>query len=103
MEGITFSRLIYNKGNGFQRVGLDGKEEEAFWSVVRELHKKQMEDSLNDADAILQGRFGRATLSDVVHLACAFFERRAPATYTVYQEFLARKVDSIKNGNGDAR
>ena len=102
MEGITFSRLIYRKGNGFQRVGLDGKEEGEFWSLVRELHKKQMEESLKDADAILQGQCGRATLSDVVNLACAFFERRAPATYTVYQEFLARKVDAIKNGKGDA-
>ena len=100
MEGITFSRLIYSKGNGFQRVEIDEKEKEGLLEQLSALHKEQMMLCILDAMEMCREQVpGMASTSDLVRIACAFFEKRVPASYAVYQEFLARKVHEIKNGH----
>ena len=96
MENIGLSRTIYDKTNGFRRVGLSEEEQQELWQSLRDLHVEQMGECFEDAQLVL----GKTVSSDLVKIACTLFERRAPATYTVYQEFLARKVHALQNGNG---
>ena len=96
MENIGLSRTIYDKTNGFRRVGLSEEEQQELWQSLRDLHVRQMRECIEDTQLVLS----KTVSSDLVKIACTLFERRAPATYTVYQEFLARKVHALKNGNG---
>jgi len=63
------------------------------------LHKKQFEECIEDAQELLKP-FGRITKNQVFQVALALFERRAPSSYTIYQEALARKIHDIKSNNG---
>ena len=90
------SRTIYDERNGFRRVGLTVEEQEELSQGLRDLHVRQMRECIEDAMSVL----GKTAPSNLVRIACALFERRAPATYTVCQEVLARKIHAIKNSNG---
>jgi hypothetical protein len=93
---IGLSKTIYDKDNGFRRVGLSVEEQQELLQKLRDLHVRQMRECFEDAQTVL----GKTAPSNLVRIACAFFERRAPATYTAYQEFLGRKIYAMKNGNG---
>lgn len=94
MENIGLSRTIYDRESGFRRVGLTVEEERELQQVLRDLHVRQMRECFEDAQVVI----GSTAPSHLVRIACALFERRAPATYTMYQEFLARKIHALKNG-----
>ncbi|MBI2848938.1 MAG: hypothetical protein HYX88_02285 [Chloroflexi bacterium] len=97
MESVSIGRTIYDKQSGFQRVGLNMQEEADVLQAIRDAHIKTMRECFEDAQVVL----GRTAPSNLVRIACALFERRATASYTVFQEFLARKVHELKNGNGN--
>ena len=95
MEDIGLSRTIYDRSNGgFQRVGLSVEERLELLHTLRDIHVREMRECLEDAQSVL----GRTAPSNLVRVACAFFERRAPATYTIYRKALGRKIHSLKNG-----
>jgi hypothetical protein len=96
MEGIGLSKTIYDRENGFRRVGLTEGEQQELLQQLRDLHVRIWRTCLEDAKSVI----GKTAPSNLVAIACALFERRAPATYTVYQEFLGRKIYAVKNGNG---
>ena len=96
MENIGLSRTIYDKENGFQRIGLTEGEQQELVQSLRDMHVRQMRECFEDAQLVL----GKTAPSNLVKIACTLFERRAPAAYTVHQELLARKVHVLKNGNG---
>ena len=80
-------------------VGIEEQEHKELLTLIRKLHKQQMKESIEDAEEIIREIHCCASRRDVMKVACAFFERRAPATFTVYQKFLSKKVYDIKNGN----
>jgi len=96
---VGLSRTIYDKTFGFVRVGLTDKEQNELMRTIRTLHMKQFEECVEDAKELLKP-FGRTTKNQVIQVAVTLFERKAPSTYTIYQEALARKIHDIKNGNG---
>lgn len=96
--GIGLGKVIYDKESGsFRRVGLTEEEERELSQELRNLHVFQMRDCIDDALCVLPKN---TAPSNLVRVACAFFAKRAPASFTVQMEALDRKVHEIKNGNG---
>ena len=91
-------KTIYDKENGFRRIGLSAEEQSELSQALRDLHIRQMRESIEDAFCVLP----RTAPSNLVRVACALFEKRATASFTVYLEALDRKVHSIKNGSGES-
>lgn len=96
-ENVGLGRTIYDENSGaFRRLVLTVQERIDLLHTLRDIHVTEMRECIEDAQLVL----GKTAPGNLVSVACAFFERRAPATYWVYKEALDAKVHSYKNGNG---
>jgi hypothetical protein len=91
-EVVGLSKTVFRNGV-CESIELNEEERSNLLDKLRESHKAELRECLEDAREVI----GVSSPNNLVRAACALFERRAIASYSVWQEALSRRERELRS------